>query len=444
MLWSKLSLLARISIAIGAVFVAVLAIAIVFLLAAAPSQMEEEEESIDRLTIQFVQSALKVIETSPNPDLAFRTYLAELRNRSDHTFSFRTASSGVVEQDENKSESSAPPWFVELVRPPRPFVEIPVVMENRELGQILYRANVTADIEEKWLAFLAVVLAAIGLTAVSLTLAYVIIARSLSPLSQIERALSELRAGNYLVRVACDGPPELANSCRELNDLASRLSDLSTENRDLMRRVVLVQDEERNEVSRELHDELGPLLFAIRANATSLRKSFPADSGKTTALDQLLAATEAVQDANRRILEKLHPMDFRNIGLERSLQSLADGMRGLVPSRHIDITIDPTVESADETTLLSTYRVVQEGLTNALRHTQASQITIDVACGAMAPTSDKRVTVTISDNGGGMAAGTPYGRGLTGMKERLLALGGTFSVTSDSGYMIIRGSLPFS
>jgi two-component system sensor histidine kinase UhpB len=101
--------------------------------------------------------------------------------------------------------------------------------------------------------------------------------------------------------------------------------------------------------------------------------------------------------------------------------------------------MDPALDAVDAVVAQTVYRVLQEGITNVLRHAQASEmrLTATVASGG-------QVLVEISDNGVGMPANVVIGRGLTGMRERVRALGGTFDLSRSDGRTFVRCSLPFA
>src|SRR4029077_20786205 len=126
---------------------------------------------------------------------------------------------------------------------------------------------------EKWIGFLAIVLSGSTLMLLAAMSAYFTTGSAIRPLQELQAGLARLRAGHYDTMIAAAGPPEIRRSCEAANQLARTLRHLSQDNRDLLRRLVSVQDDERRELARELHDELGPLLFAIRANATALAET---------------------------------------------------------------------------------------------------------------------------------------------------------------------------
>ena len=93
---------------------------------------------------------------------------------------------------------------------------------------------------------------------------------------------------------------------------------MSHDNRSLLRKIVSLQDDERQDIARELHDELGPLLFGIRANTVALMESMPPGSaGLEPSAQGILQSVEALQYANRRILDRLRPLYIQELGLER-------------------------------------------------------------------------------------------------------------------------------
>src|SRR5258708_40155089 len=128
----------------------------------------------------------------------------------------------------------------------------------------------SADLSERWLTFVGILTSAVMLAIISSLIAYFTVGATLRPLNGIAAGLTRLRTGDYDVRLACEGPPEIRKSCLELNDLASTLSGLSSENTRLLRRLVVLEEQERRDLSRGMPDETRAPLFAIRANTTGL------------------------------------------------------------------------------------------------------------------------------------------------------------------------------
>ena len=141
-----------------------------------------------------------------------------------------------------------------------------------------------------------------------------------------------MRTGDYEHLIPTTGPPEIRKSSREANELARTLRRLSQDNRSLLRRIVSLQDDERRDMARELHDELGPLLFGIRANTVALLEAIPhRKGGAECAAEGILQSVETLQQANRRILDRLRPLYIQELGLERSIQTLLQNAKAQAP-----------------------------------------------------------------------------------------------------------------
>ena len=211
-----------------------------------------------------------------------------------------------------------------------------------------------------------------------------------------------------------------------------------------------LQDDERRDLARELHDEFGPYLFAIRAQAAALGKAIPARpdlSGLSGMARAIQDEVDALQRSNRRVLGRLRPAALDDLGLQAALEALIGSWRETRPE--VEVSLDSTVALDDlgALTSLTVYRVVQEGLTNAFRHAGATRIDIrfdaPLADAASNAPAEQPLRVRVDDNGVGLKEPYRDGLGLTGMKERLLALGGRLKVgASRNGGVEIEAVIP--
>jgi glucose-6-phosphate-specific signal transduction histidine kinase len=254
-------------------------------------------------------------------------------------------------------------------------------------------------------------------------------------LAQLGAGLTRMRNGEYDAAIPLAGPPEIRNSCAEANQLAATLRRFSQDNRELLRKLVAVQDDERRELARELHDEMGPLLFAIRANATALAEAEgPPEPGSLA--HGILSAAEALQQANRRVLEGLSPLYVTELGLMASVQALLRNAKSQAPGLSLQSQIDQRLNDLDGLLSQTAYRVIQEGVTNVLRHAEAWTMSVAAAI------EEAQIRIEISDDGVGLPRNLVFGRGLTGMQERVRALDGTLELVREQGLTIVRCRLP--
>jgi PAS domain S-box-containing protein len=217
---------------------------------------------------------------------------------------------------------------------------------------------------------------------------------------------------------------------------------LLIENRKLIRRLMEVQEEERHRLARELHDELGQLLTGINARAEYITRHAGNKEIGSAAVD-ILNATKTLFEAAYATRMQLRPASLDTLGLSAALGELADQWEkqsGMDCSLHIEGNPD----SLDDTYAITIYRIVQEGLTNAHRHGQASHVTVTIQ--HVPPKEDKEglVKVEIGDNGKGLHVPTMHrGMGIIGMRERVVALEGNFHFTGIPGDGVrIEATLP--
>jgi two-component system, NarL family, sensor histidine kinase UhpB len=277
-----------------------------------------------------------------------------------------------------------------------------------------------------------------------------VVSRALAPLQALSQAMTKIEAGGYDTRVKPGGSPELAAICAKLNHLAAALGEAVEDKRRLAERAVSLQDVERKEIARELHDEFGPYLFALRAHASSLMRIADSSKPDADALRKhggaILEQVNALQQFNRRVLEKLRPVGLAELGLREALGALLRLWGESHPGVVIETTVSPSLGETGETADLTIYRIVQEALTNVFRHASATSVnvTIEPATQLSGTKRDGRgsALVRVRDNGSGLRPDHRLGLGLIGMRERVLALGGTLTVASSDSGVIVEAVVP--
>ena len=246
-----------------------------------------------------------------------------------------------------------------------------------------------------------------------------------------------------------DGPPELAAICNKLNHLAGTLGEAVDEKRRLAERVVSLQDVERKEIARELHDEFGPYLFALRAHASALTRMAEAAS-RTLAVCGSTAARSwnrsmRLQQFNRRVLEKLRPPGLSELGLREALGALLRLWGDSHPDVVIETAISPELGETRRDRRSHHLPHHPGGADQCVpprrRHLRRRLDRTGRASGRDG-TSRGGALVRVRDNGGGLRPDHRLGLGLTGMHERILALGGTLTVASGEGGVTVEALVP--
>ena len=210
----------------------------------------------------------------------------------------------------------------------------------------------------------------------------------------------------------------------------ARLQQALAENRRLAVAAVRAQEDERRHLARELHDELGQYVNAVKIDAVWLRDLGAVISPQVcTAATSIVAMTDHLQIAVRDIMRRLRPPGLDELGLAAALEDCIDGWRRRLPDVAFDVVVADDIGGLDEATNITLFRLVQEGLTNVARHARAAKVEIRMAQQVIFPGAPAEIVVTMRDDGVGNGASTPSpGVGLAGMRERVEALAGRFEL----------------
>jgi signal transduction histidine kinase len=226
--------------------------------------------------------------------------------------------------------------------------------------------------------------------------------------------------------------------------IEARLREALVANRELARRGVAMQEEERRNLARELHDELGQYLNAIKIDAVCLRdcpEAGAAEARRSAA--SIISVTDRLQLVVRDIVRRLRPPGLDELGLSAALENCIEGWRRRLPSIEISVAVAEDLGRLDEATNITLYRLVQEGLTNVAKHARADRVEILMEERPAASRAGSEVVLSMRDNGVGSAPSPPLsGWGLVGMRERVEALKGRFDVTSGHEGFGFVASLP--
>jgi two-component system, NarL family, sensor histidine kinase UhpB len=437
-MWKGLSLRTRLFLPLGAMFVAALILGGASLHFFATTQLIEENEPPTRSARLIAEALNSALRSSANPQQTLDAFGQSLG--TSEAIQFRRVGTDLSlhpTADVRTPFGKVPRWFIYLLALPEIGASFPVMIGANHVADIVFAPDLSADLYEKWVGFLAIAISGAGLIVLTGVIAYFTVGAALRPLQDLGAGLTRMRKGDYDDLIPVSGPPEIRKSAEEANELARTLGQLSHDNRSLLRKIVSLQDDERRDLARELHDELGPLLFGIRANAVALLEAIPPEKADLDSSARgVLQSAEALQHANRRILDRLRPLYIQELGLERSVETLLQNARSQAPEMSLTSSIDRRLADVDGILSQTVYRVIQEGVTNVLRHAKASSMNVDAAI------ERDQLVIEISDDGAGFPQGNVFGRGLTGMHERVRALSGTFQFLREGGRTYIRCRLP--
>jgi signal transduction histidine kinase len=208
----------------------------------------------------------------------------------------------------------------------------------------------------------------------------------------------------------------------------SQIAESETRLRVLSRRLLTAQEDERRRLSRDLHDELGQQITAVTLDLQqAVRPS--AATRPSELIARALQGSLAILDRIHELSTRVRPAMLDDLGLRDAVRDLA---HDLAARSGFELRLELRLDGPDPDSQSGTaaYRIVQEALTNVVRHAQAKQVSIDML------SDDKRIKIVITDDGIGldMAAAAAADRlGLLGMRERAELLGGQFAIQSTLG-----------
>jgi len=448
-MWQGFSLRSRINLLLALVLTLGLAINVARLVLEAGPRVQAEDQSVTRLAREFVETIVGGLSEAPDPEGRLDQIVQDLK-RLRHVSITRQIDAGAPAdiREEEDDARSVPGWFITLVHPRTTSVSVPISIHGNATALVITSIP-NDEIAEIWDGVLTQLAVGSAVVLALFLITMIVVGRALAPLEALSQAMSGIESGSYSVRIEPGGAPELAAICTKMNHLAETLGEAVEEKRRLAESAVSLQDREREEIARELHDEFGPYLFALRVHAGAVMRlakaGVPDADGVRKHGSAILEQVNDLQQFTRRILEKLRPVGLAELGLREALGALLRLWNESYPEVEIETTISHSLGKTGETADLTIYRIVQEALTNVFRHARATAVNVSIEPAQRLPGVQGNrdyALVRVRDNGRGLKPGEKFGFGLTGMRERILALGGTLTVVSGEGGVTIEAMVP--
>src|SRR5579875_1672063 len=325
----------------------------------------------------------------------------------------------------------APAWFAHLLAP-RAAKHTFLLLDGSRLTIEAQASRAILDAWEDLTRLMALVVTMLVLVN---GLAFWLIDRALAPFPIIVNGLERIKRGELTFRL----PPLPGSEAQAIGAAFNRMAQAVEDNVQAERKareaetrleerremaLVVEQrvEEERRSIAHELHDELGESVTVIRSLAQAIvgqtREPAMRDAAR-------LISEEAARlyDAMHGLIPRLMPVSLDTLGLAETLENLVRDWQRRHPSIVLSLRHDLPADLGPSVTLAA-YRVVQEGLINALRHAKASHVDIQL------DSTPARMRITVADDGVGLDPGwsRPGHFGLRGLAERVERLGGVFSV----------------
>ena len=347
-----------------------------------------------------------------------------------------------------KAGRDAPQWYARLVAPP---------LKTREIalphGRVVVRPDPSRAILDGWDEFVPLLATLLVGVVFANALAYWLVGRALHPFQQLAQGLRGIAQGDYATRLPRLKGREAGGLGEDFNSMAQSVQDgmlarekaraatvALAENRELTQVIQTRIEEVRRQIARELHDDLGQQVTAIKSLGFAIsHRAQGQDLRIAESARMVVQCADAMYESVHQMVGQLRPLALDRFGLADALQDLVEQARTQHPGVHIQLQIQGALDAVGGELATAVYRIAQESLTNALRHAQAQLIALQLHAEA------QHLVLEVRDDGRGLQQDWELTGhfGVIGMRERAESLGGTFTMEPiGSGGVRLRATLP--
>ncbi len=408
------------------------------------NKVEEEMQAAIAVGARIAANAIDDSEEAADPSRRLHHLVADFNGDRHIQAVWRDSGGRVIARSQPSREgASVPEWFEALIEKPEMTARVSLPPAFNGLGSLVLTTDSRNEIGEVW-DDLWKTLAILGLLCgLFVSAVYAILGRALRPLDDLAAAFTRVCVSGTPPKMLQEhGPSEFREVYRGFNAMAERLQTTEAKNRRLTDQIAVVQEEERADLARDLHDEIGPFLFSVDVDAASILRL--QEEGRA---DEIPARVATIRDSIghmqrhvKELLGRLRAAALVDVGLLDAIDNIVSFWRQRCPgvSFHIEAPDTSFGPEFDQTV----FRIVQESVSNAMRHANPENVSIAVR------DTGNGVTITVLDDGRGLeddSMGSGAGFGIAGMRERVASLGGTFEVRNraDHSGTRIRAYLPF-
>jgi two-component system, NarL family, sensor histidine kinase UhpB len=397
------------------------------------SSIQEGVEAATRVTAQLLDTV--IVSSTQNPEWGFthdvmRRFLHHLGHVRGNEITLYNLNGGLIYQSppsKYRADQNPPQWFYNMLDPHEKSVTRLI-----RYGKLVIEPNPSGAIREAWRKLKILLWVGLGFFIFLNVAVYWMLGRWLQPLQPMLKAINNMEKGDLTTRLPSFDLPEFDRIGHSLNRMAESLAaerELE-ENRQLTALIQSHIEDERRSLARELHDELGQYVTAIKTFAVTIANKTKESSPDISSYAQtIVAAANHIYDGMHNIIRQLRPGSLDNLGLAETLKDTVNSLQKQYPDLNVSLNLSGQLESLGESLNINIYRIVQESINNAIKHAEAKNIDIKLAT-----TKTGALELTIKDDGKGMDihdVDQSNHFGLLGMRERVQAFKGSFNIDSD-------------
>ena len=426
----KMSLRALINSRILVSVIVIMCVGVMLTIWQAKQAVEKEVSSSFNLALQMIDLGFSHLSRTPLTEFEWLRQISAIQKTRHLHISIVNDEGTEVEwfvNEDRPKEDIPPQWFVKAVETTYPEANYDIRLADGRTKQIIVRADPIDEISEVWedsLAYFWSVITLIGVIFLAINMVFNSMLRTVR---SIVVGLRRVESGQYGRKLPPFDIREFDAIATEINHLSDALKVAKENNQALARHTMQIQESERRNLSRELHDEMGQSLTAIKAMSTAIRQP-GTDVAKIS--DSITEICNHLAGVVRSMMRTLHPLSLADLGLGATLADLVNEWRRRHPDLVIKLDYDDRLDDISHELAIHVYRIAQECLTNVVRHANATEVTLLIR--QEGEHTSPRVVMRIRDNGqGGESSG--HGFGVLAMRERVENMGGRFRFESEAG-----------
>ncbi|MEQ1598092.1 MAG: ATP-binding protein [Methylotenera sp.] len=397
------------------------------------ASIQEGVEASTRVTTQLLDTV--IISSVQNPEWGFthdvmRRFLEQLGHVRGTEINLYNLNGGLIYQSppsKYRANENPPQWFSKMLDPH----EKPIT-RFIHYGKLVIEPNPAGGIREAWSKMQTLLWIGLAFFILLNVVVYWMLGHWLQPLRPMLKAINMMEQGDLSTRLPSFELPEFDRIGHSLNRMAESLAAERQldENRQLTALIQSHIEDERRSLARELHDELGQYVTAIKTFAVAIANKTQKKSPDIASNAQtIVAAANHIYDGMHNIIRQLRPGSLDNLGLAETLKDAVHHVQNQHPNLHIRLNLSGNLAGLGESLNINIYRMVQEAINNAVKHAEAKNIEINLSA-----TKTGALQLTIKDDGKGMDihdVDQSNHFGLLGMRERVQGFKGSFNVDSE-------------
>jgi two-component system sensor histidine kinase UhpB len=344
----------------------------------------------------------------------------------------------LLEETLNALDEIKPPpsWFINIIESLSDkifFSKINIEQRGELTGYVLIKPEPIFEYAEIWQQIKVGLWIIVSFLILINFVVLLLFSHMIKPINKIIEGFDKLEAGNFKSKIRKSNILELDIIGKKFNSMIDNLRQSNNKIHKLSQNLIDVQEQEKSELARDLHDELGQSLTALQAEAASISKTTKKKS-RDEAILNVIKLSKNMMLSTREIIKKLNLGLIEDLGFESALIELFENWKRRFKGVKFEYSIDEkAIEKITKKKTAHLYRIFQEALTNIAKHSSPQKIHISIKY----IDNSNRIRILISNDGFSNDSSNQDGLGLIGIAERVDQIQGTLEISKKKFFKII-------